>query len=354
MRRFLVPLLALVLVAGLLVLGVLAWQRQHRTPLEEALSAIPAGSLRVGFTDWSVVRRQVYDDLAEDPSAQEIDAFMGKAYDRDFTAASSLDGSAVAMHEKFGFGPVNAQWEAYAQGRKGATMVVKVAEGADFEVLRDNLRTDGYEAPEDDDGVWKGGADLVAGLDATLTPEVQYVALLEGEGLAVTSDNRAYAARAAKVASGDGDPVSKQAGLDDLAARMGEPANAMVWTGDFACEDLSMSQADEGEQDRAEQLVSDAGGVTPLDGLAMGMLPNRTLRVVEHFEDPDRAEKNLRPRAELAVGDAPGRGLTMSDDFTLRSSKAQGSDVVLELRPQRPTGYVLSALYDGPLLLATC
>ena len=58
MRRYLVFGLALVLVAGLLAVGVLVWHRSHRTPLEQALHAVPAGSERISFTDWSVVRQR--------------------------------------------------------------------------------------------------------------------------------------------------------------------------------------------------------------------------------------------------------------------------------------------------------
>ena len=49
-------------------------------------------------------------------------------------------------------------------------MVLKVADGTDFDVLADNLRTDGYTKPKEDDGVWEGGADLVASLDGTAQP----------------------------------------------------------------------------------------------------------------------------------------------------------------------------------------
>ena len=56
--RLVVAALVLVLVAGLLVVGAVVWQRAHRTDLEEALDAVPASSLRVGFTDWAVVRTQ--------------------------------------------------------------------------------------------------------------------------------------------------------------------------------------------------------------------------------------------------------------------------------------------------------
>lgn len=358
MRRFLVLGLALALVAGLLVVGVVAgvavWHRLNRTPVEQALRAVPAGSARVSFTDWSVVRRQVDVGLGKKPSDARITNFISKAYDRDFTAASSIDSAAVAMNDKFGVGPANAQWEAYAQSKQGATMILKVADGTDFDVLAGNLRSDGYTAPSKDDGVWKGGADLVAQLDPTLTPEVQYVVLLEDKGLLVTSDNSGYAALAAKVAKGDADSVASRAGVTDMAGQLEEPANAMFWVNDFACDDLSMSSADQDDQDLAKQLVARAGGVTPLNGLAMAMEPSRTLRVVAHFEDSERAKKNLRPRAKLAVGDAPGRGVAFTDDFRLTTSRADGSEVLLDLKPKQKAGYVLSALYDGPVLFATC
>jgi hypothetical protein len=353
-RRFIVFGLALVLVAGLAVVGVVVWKRSHQSNLEQALHSVPASSERISFTDWGVVRRKTDARLGSDPSDSRIESFIAKAYDRDFSAASSIDSAAAAMHDKFGFGPVNAQWEAYAQGRKGATMVLKVADGADFKVLAGNLRSDGYTKPKKDDGVWNGGADLVAQLDPTLTPEVQYVVLLEDKGLVVTSDSAAYAATAAKVAEGDAKSAASTEGVEEMAGHLDEPANAMVWAGDFACDDLAMSQADQDDEEQGEQLVSRAGGVTPLDGLTMAMLPDRTLRVVEHFEDSERAKKNLRPRAELAVGDAPGRGVSLTDSFKLTASKASGNEVVLDLTPKQPTGYVLSALYDGPLIFATC
>ena len=94
--------------------------------------------------------------------------------------------------------------------------------------------------------------------------------------------------------------------------------------------------------------------MTPLAGLAMAMQPNRTLRIVAYFEDDEQAEKNLRARARLAVGEAVGRGGSFADDFELESSKAVGSSVVLEMRPRSKTGFVLSTLYDGPVLFATC
>jgi hypothetical protein len=352
--RLLVAALVLVVLAGLVVTGTVVWKRQHRTDLQRALASVPASSLRVGFTDWGVVRRSLKADLGDTPDREAVEGFIERAYDSDFAAASSIDEAAAALQSKFGFSPATAQWEVFAQGRQGATMVLKVPDGSDFGILGDNLRSAGYTRPGKTDGVWKGGADLVAGLDPTLSPELQYVSLLEDQGLVVTSDNAQYAASSAKVAAGDGGSFASVKGVGDLAEHVGEPANAMIWGKDFACTDLAMSRADEDAQSQAETRVRDVGGVTPLTGFAMAMQPDRTLRVAAHFEDSDRAKKNLRPRAELAVGEAIGRGGSFADDFELTSSRAVDSDVLLDLEPRTKTGYVLSTLYDGPLLFATC
>ena len=50
LRRVGVAVLVLVLIAGLLVVGVVVWQRLHRSDLEEALDRVPASSLRCSAT----------------------------------------------------------------------------------------------------------------------------------------------------------------------------------------------------------------------------------------------------------------------------------------------------------------
>ena len=353
-RLLLAATLALALVAGLVVVGVLTWQRLHRSNLEQAVRLVPASSLRVGFTDWEAVRRALKADLGDTPDKEAVEEFIAKAYEADFSAASSVDASAAALQSKYGFSPATAQWEAFAQGRRGATMVLKVADGADFDVLAGNLRSAGYQKPKQDDGVWDGGADLVSTLDPTLTPELQYVVLLADQGLVVTSDNKDYAATAARVAAGDAGSFASVEGITDITEKLGDPANAMLWGGDFACTDLAMSSAAPDDQLQADRLIESAGGVTPLAGLGTGMAPNRTLRVVVHFEDSDRARKNLEPRAKLVVGEAVGRGGSLSDDLELVTSKATGSEVLFDLVPRTKTGFVLSSVYDGPVLFATC
>jgi hypothetical protein len=332
----------------------MVWRDTHRTHLGQAVDAVPRSTLRLAFTDWAAVRRQLHVPDQRTPSAAAIEKLTSKGYDTDLSAASSIDESAVALQKYFGFSPATAVWEAYAQSRQGATMVLRMPDGFDMGQVEDHLDELGFTRPSRKTGVWKGGADLVASIDPTITPELQYVAVLADRHLVVTSDGESYAGIAAATAQGDRDSLGDVASTRDLVGKLGEPAAAMVWSGDFACTDLAMSQADQDAQDQADALVQQAGGVSPLTGLAMTLAADRTLTVAEQFESSGQARENLRPRARLAVGEAPGRGGSFSDDLRLTSSRTDGSAVLLQLLPKQHTGFVLSALDNGPVLFATC
>lgn len=342
---------AVLLVTAAVVGGVTWWHRAHRTDLERALALVPGSSLRVGFTDWAAVRDRLRIH-GSDPAA--VRRLQNKAYDADLSAASSIDEEGVALQRLYGFGPATASWEAYAQSKQGAALVLQLPDDTDFDALAGNLRDIGYQQPAADDGVWRGGVDLVASLDPTLNPEVQYVVLLADQHLVVTSDRKAYAATAARVAAGDGASLADLDSARTMVSRLSEPAAAVVWSHDFACRDLAMSQAAPGDQRQADQLIQQAGQVSPLSGLLMAMAPGRTLTVAEQFESTDQARENLRARAKLAVGQAVGRGGSFADDFRLAGAKATGSTVLLTMKPRQHTGFVLSALYDGPVIFATC
>jgi hypothetical protein len=353
-RRIVVVVMAVV-VAILLVLGVRAvWQDKHRTGLRDALDVVPRSTLRLAFTDWAAVRRQLHVPDQTHPTAATIEELTSKAYDSDLSSASSIDEATAALQKNFGFSPATVQWEAYAQSRAGATMVVRLPDNVDPGEVTDHLADLGFKKPGSSTGVWKGGIDLVAAIDPTITPELQYVAVLADQHLVVTSDTESYAEQAVAAAKGDKDSMSDVASTRQLVETMDEPAAAMVWSGDFACEDLAMSQADQDSQSQADSLVEAAGGVSPLSGLVMAMAPDRRLTVGELFESSGQAKDDLRPRAKLAVGEAPGRGGSFSDDLRLTSSRTEGPVVLLEMRPQARSGFVLSALDNGPVLFATC
>ncbi len=114
-----------------------------------------------------------------------------------------------------------------------------------------------------------------------------------------------------------------------------------------------MSRADDEDRQLAQNLVEDAGGVNPLDGLLVAALPEDRLRVVMGFENEDQATANARARATLASGEAPGKGGTFGELFTVTSAESDGNQAILELAG-KPGKYVLSALTTGPVLPETC
>ena len=346
--------IAVVIVVAGVVIGRELWRDAHRSGLSEALDTVPRSTLRLGYTDWSAVRRELGVSADARPTEDAVETLADEAYDTDLSAASSIDEATAALQEHFGFSPMTAEWEAFAQSSEGATMVLRMPDDFDLDRVVERLEDLGFTEPSRSTGVWQGGIDLVAAIDPTITPELQYVAVLADEHLIVTSDQEDYAKEAAAVALGDSDSLGDIASTREVVAKVDDPAAAMVWSGDFACSDLAMSQADEDSQAQADAAVADAGGVSPLSDLVMAMAPDRTLTVAALFEDSGQAKDNLRPRAVLAVGEAPGRGGRFSDDFELVSSQSDGSAVLLELRPREQTGFVLSALDSGPVLFATC
>jgi hypothetical protein len=345
----------LVLVA---VVAVVVWRSVDRTRLEEAAALAPAGSERLSWTDWEAVRRALDAEVGASSSPDEVVDFLDEGFERDLTNSSALLESAPAMHEELGLSPANLSWELLAQGPDGAVEVLGVGEDVDLEALADRLERLGFRAPasdsssggELDGGVWRGGGDLLARVGDQLTPELQHVAILEDEGLVLTSDRAAYLPSAVDVARGDADAVE---GLDDVVEASGSAVSASVYTGGHACGELAMASADATDQEQAELLVEQAGGVDPMTGFAMSAQPGGSVRVAMSFADEDQAQANADSRNVLARGPAPGQGGTFGDRFTVSSATAEGSTVVLDLQP-REGAYVLSDLSSGPVLFATC
>ncbi|WP_426245908.1 hypothetical protein [Nocardioides sp. LHG3406-4] len=344
MRRSLVVLLVGALLAA--AVGALVWWRTERgTTFESAVALAPAGSQRISWTDWSGVRRELGADVSARSSTDELTTFMDEAFERDLSAASALGESAVALQARFGLSPASVEWELLAQSPEGAVELLKMPESFDFDRLSDRLTELGFAEPSSEDGVWEGGGDLLARIDPTLTPELQYVAVDRGERLIRTSDSASYLEEAL-----DADRIE---GVDDVVAETGSPLAASVYSADYACSRLGMSQADETDQAQADALIDAAGEVSPLTGFAMSAQLDGQVRVALSFETDDQARANAESRLELASGPAPGQGGEFADRFEVVSATATGRVVVLDLAPVEGS-YVLSDLSSGPVLFATC
>ena len=330
--------------------GYLWWRHDDRTAFAWAVDHAPAGAQRLSWTDWAAVRRHEHAELSTRSSADQVQRFLDRAYDDDLSSTSALVTSAPVLQERFGFSPASADWELFAQSYQGAVVMLHLPSSVDLDAVADNLRDLGYREPDRADGVWQGGADLLARISPDLTGELQYVALDTHDDLVLTSDSASFLSVAMDAVRGHGARVT---GLDAVVDDAGEPLASSVYAGDFACGALAMAHAGAADQAEATRLVAAAGEVNPYSAFAMSDEPGGSVRVSFAFDSSGTARTNADSRAVLARGPAPGQGGTFGDRFRVTSATAHGSLVVLELAP-RPGAAVLSDLSTGPVLFATC
>lgn len=355
-RTVLAVVLGLVLLAGLAVAGVAGvrwWQDRDRSALERAVGYAPDATERFSWTDWARVRARLDVSLDDRSSAEQVEDFLSEGYDADLTSGSAMVDSATVLQQAFGFSPADVSWELLAQSTSGSVLILGLPDSLDLDALGDDFEDLGYTRPDEEDGVWDGGEELVARIassnGSTLSPQFQYLALDPDERLLLASDSGPYL----RVNVGDLDDGVADTDLRDAVRAVGTPLSAAVYTGAYACKALAMAQADDDAQATADQLVAAAGGVDPLAGFAMGAEPDGTVRVALSFETDEQARRNADSRSELAAGPAPGQGGDFSDRFRLGPVTADGNVVSMELDPVDDEP-VLSDLSTGPVLFATC
>ena len=338
---------AAVAVLAVLTAGALWWRAARSTDLERAVALAPDAADRLSWTDWAAVRSELDADLSASSGSSQLEGLLDEGFDADLTSTSALVESAAVLHERFGFSPASIDWELFSQSADGAELMLQLPDSADFDEIGDSLEELGYVRPDDEEGVWRGGANLLPEIGPELTPELQYVALDADDHLVRTSDSAAFLEQAL---DSDGEQVE---GVDEVVDASGEPLSAAIYTGTHACQVLAMSEADPSDQDQAGELIAEAGEVNPVTGFAMSAQPGGDVRVVLSFENDDQAKTNADSRSALAQGPAPGQGSDFSDRFQVDSVTADGSVVTLALTPKEGE-FVLSDLSTGPVLFATC
>ncbi|MET1060465.1 MAG: hypothetical protein ABWX84_12760 [Nocardioides sp.] len=345
-RVALLTALLVLVVAVAAVVGYVVWPRGSE--FQRAAGLLPDKTLRVSWTDWAALRDQ---SDVDDPTGAGVEDFLAELSDADYSV-SSLASAAAPLKETLGFSPVESEWEILGQSRSGMVMILKLGEDADFEAIAEKYTAAGFTRPDDDalsGGVWEGGPDVVSGLEGLESPELQNVAFLEDEGLLLSSDTAAYLRTAVPFAQGDKDGLD----LSDLAGPAGDPLAAVVLDDDLACDSLSMRKADPDAQTTADQLVEQAGGVSPLKGYLVALGADRSLTLVFDFENDDQAEKNARSREALAGAEDPGQLLAYDELFDLDDVVQDGHRVVLTATTVGGSA-PLSNLAAGPVLLASC
>ncbi|UDY23147.1 hypothetical protein [Nocardioides sp. Kera G14] len=328
-RRRLAVVVAAVVVLLLIWGGASWWSAAHRSQLVRGLSLVPGDAQRVSWTDWSAVTDSV-------GTKGGTEGVLSRAYDADLSAVSALTTSAPAL-DKLGLPLTDVDWELFAQADDGAVELLHLADASRWE---SRLAQAGWTKSG---GVYDG-SNVVPDLD--LTPELTYVTR-RGDVL-VASDNPDYAVKVA-----DQDFIPPSASMVEAAKGLDSPVAGVVFSGDYTCGHLAMSQADDVDQAQARVLLKAAGTVDPIDAFAFAYAPDGDARVSMEFENDDVAKHNADARATLASGDAPGQGGSFRDRFTLGRVEAHGSRVTMDLKPKKGQS-VLSDLSSGPVLWASC
>lgn len=340
--------LVAVLVAAGVVAGLRVWGDAERSQLERAVAMAPDAQ-RYSWTDWAGVRSEVGVELSSASGSEEVLDFLDEGYDADLTSSSALVQSAQILHVQYGFSPASVDWELFSQSEEGAVIMLGLPGSVSYSGIESSLRRLGYAEPDADDGVWKGTADQLATI-GSVTPELTFLALDAAKGLILASDTEAGVTTGLEAVD---EERGVAAGLGAAVTASGDALSAAVYTSDYACGALAMSQADTTDQDQADELIATAGDLNPYTGYVMAVRADGDVRVAMSFETDDQARTNADTRAALAAGPAPGQGGVFADRFTVDRVAADGTVVTMDLEPAEGS-YVFSDLSNGPVLFATC
>lgn len=359
-RRTLVVAAVLLVVVAAVVTVVVLQRDEPATRLAAAMELAPDDAVRYGWTDWSAVRERVgadTDEAADEAGEEAVRELLDAAFDADLTPMSALVSSAPTMASEYGVSPATLDWELFTQSEAGAAVLMGLPDELSLDDLRAQLVALGYTQPDEPDGVWEGGPDLLTGI-GSLTPELAYLSLDAENGVLAASDEASTLSDLPSHRRGDTDtgatdaPDGSAGGIDEVVRGLGDVDVAAVYAGSYACGALAMTQADDAARSEAAGLVERAGDVHAYDAYGVGLEAGRG-RVAMAFESEEYARADADSRADLAVGAAPGQGVGYPDLFETGEVRAEDRLLTIDVVPTEDA-FVLSELASGPVLLATC
>src|SRR4051812_11589901 len=117
---------AVIVLAAAVLVGVRWWQDRDRTAFEKAASYAPADAERLTWTDWASVRDAVGAHVDGRSTDEELQGFLDDAFEHDLSSGSALVQSAPVLQSHFGFSPATADWELLSQSTAGAVVIVRL------------------------------------------------------------------------------------------------------------------------------------------------------------------------------------------------------------------------------------
>ena len=312
------------------------------------MALAPKASARLGWIDWAGIREELDADLSAASSTKDVERFLNDGFDADLTSPSALVSSAPVLQTDFGFSPATIDWELFAQSDEGAILMIGMPKSLDLDKIEDQLVDVGYQQPSLDDDVWIGGPDLLAQIGG-LSQELAFITIDRDKRVLAASDESSTLETWRDDRRGEDLDDS----IADVTAVEEGALSASIYSADYACVALSMTQADDADRTRAAELISQAGDINPYSAYAIAGLPGGDVRVAMAFDSEEQARTNADTRSQLAAGPAPGQGGSFPERFKLGKVTADGKVVVMPLEPL-PSTYVMSDMATGPMLFATC
>ena len=223
-----------VVVAAVAVLAVLAAgallvarRPDHRPGAGGRRSPRPAPS-RLSWTDWAAVRPSSTPTSSASSTPSELEDFLDEGFDADLTSTLRAGGVGRRCSTSGSASPPRPSTGSCSASRPTAPSHAPAPRRRPTSTSSaDSLEELGYDRPDDEDGVWVGGADLLPEIGPDLTPELQYVALDADDHLVLTSDSAAFLEQALDERRRAGSRASTR-----WSAASGEPLSAAIYTGD--------------------------------------------------------------------------------------------------------------------------
>lgn len=349
LRTSVIAIIAVVLV----VTGGWAYSRTShdaRAPLAQALDVLPADTRVAGFTDWAQIRSALRLDRVT--TAIDRDALVNRAFERDVSARSILEGFTPTMVAKYGWSIADLRWEMYGQASTGAVLAAGMNDELKAAKVSSALKELGYV---ETGGVWSLAIDQLTVVAPGLPETLANIAVLEGERLILASDSASYLEGVLAMHHTNGKSLAAIATVRQTATPLLGAQSAVIQVNSDACKSTGLAGESADVQAQGRNTVKPLGTLVAVEYGARAIFDragDQRLRFSMTFGSAPVATRQLTLRSALSTGAFVGRIGNIGDVLTLTSAHTTGPNATLDFDVDPEKGSFMGG--DGPLLFAAC